>query len=145
MFFNALGSFPLGDDGITIATGPVTGTLNATLGALTVSATGTLGAVNNGALSATLGALTATSTATIRIAGQATVTLGSLSVVSAARLTISGQAAVTLGALTLSATALAPLGEVRKASRVRGYNTQSAARPAAQSSSRPAALQTLVN
>jgi hypothetical protein len=86
----------------------VEGTLNVTLGALTLAATG-LATVSLGTLNVTLGALTMTATGTApRSQGTLNVTLGALTLVATSKALSSGTLNVTLDALTLAATGKAP-------------------------------------
>lgn len=78
------------------------GELNQTLGALTLSSTGSLSIT--GALSQPLGALTLSSTGQLSIRGTLTQTLGSLTLASTGQLSITGALTQTLGAVTLSST-----------------------------------------
>lgn len=80
-----------------------TGTLSATLGGLTLSATGAL--TISGSLGATLGELSLSATGQLPIAGTLTRTLGGLSLSATGTLPIAASATVTLAALAVSATA----------------------------------------
>jgi hypothetical protein len=84
-----------------IENAPLSGTLAQTLGALSATATGTVGIA--GTLTATLGAATTTAAGTVAIAGSASPTLGGLTGTATGTVAISGSAAPTLGAATLSA------------------------------------------
>jgi len=79
-----------------------TGSLTATLGAATLSATGALPIT--GSATVTLGAATVSATGSLPITGALTATLGAATVAGTGSLPITGAATVTLGAATLSAT-----------------------------------------
>jgi hypothetical protein len=79
------------------------GTVNATLGAATLSADGSVGSGGRtGNLSATLGAVTLSAAATLPIAASSSVTLGSVTSSAAGTVAIVGTATPTLGAVTAS-------------------------------------------
>lgn len=79
----------------------VSGTLTATLGAATLSSTGTV--VLAGTTTATLGAATLASTAKVAIAGTSTATLAAATLSATGTLAISGTATATLAATTVVA------------------------------------------
>ena len=87
---------------VALATGGLTGTLSQTLGALTISAAGTV--ETHGTASPTLGALTAAATGTVSVSGSLSSTLGAATLAGTATVEIAGSLSATLGALTLSAT-----------------------------------------
>lgn len=93
-----------------VSTG-ITGTLSATLGALTAASVGALAIRASGAN--TLGAMAAAGAGKLAIAGTSSSTLGELTASAAGSLAIAGAASATLGAVTSSATgALAITGAV---------------------------------
>lgn len=93
-----------------VSTG-ITGTLSATLGALTAASVGALAIRASGAN--TLGAMTAAGAGRLAIAGTSSSTLGELTASAASSLAIVGATSATLGAVTSSATgALAITGAV---------------------------------
>lgn len=81
----------------------VSGTLTATLGALTLSSAGTVDV--QGTLSKTLGAATLSSTGTVDVVGSTSQTLGNLTSSSTATVAVVGESNPTLGSLTASASA----------------------------------------
>jgi len=84
----------------------VTGTLAQTLGGLGLVATGHVDSpTRHGILNATLGSLQASSTGTVRVAGAAAVTLGPVALSATGAVAASGSVAATLGPLTLVAAA----------------------------------------
>jgi hypothetical protein len=80
----------------------VSGTLAQTLGPLTAAATGTVDVV--GTVASTLGALTAAGTGTVAVAGTTSQTLGALTAASTGTVDVAGSTSQTLGAATLVAT-----------------------------------------
>lgn len=99
----AYGRGPVSDAVAEAPSGDATGTLNVTLGELTLAATASTTA--HGALAVTLGALTVAGTASTVAHGALAVTLGALTVAGTASTTAHGTLAVTLGALTLAGAA----------------------------------------
>lgn len=85
----------------TPAASGASGSLSATLGELTLSASGTIAI--KGALDTTLGAVTLVSAGTIAVNGTSSVTLGALTSVAAGVVAVKGAVNQTLGAATLSA------------------------------------------
>jgi hypothetical protein len=85
--------------GASSLTPAVNGTLNQTLGALTLVATATV--LITASLNQTLGALTATGTGSAPIDSDEDQTLGALTVASAAQVLIDADLSITLGMLTL--------------------------------------------
>lgn len=85
---------------------PARGSADITLGAMTAAATGTVPA--RGALSITLGAITLDAAGTVPVRGEASITLGALVLAATGTVAtgqgITGSANITLGALTVSAT-----------------------------------------
>jgi len=80
------------------------GTLNTTLGALTLASSGTVAnQVFTGTLSTTLGSLTLVATAKALASGSLNTTLGALTLASSGKALVQGTLGTTLGALTLSA------------------------------------------
>lgn len=92
---------------------PIGGTLSATLGDVTLAATGSGVSTINGSLSATLENVTVASTGQLRIAGTLTTTLGAVTSTASGALRIAGSTNATLGALASSAT-----GQLRIASQL---------------------------
>lgn len=105
--------------------GGATGTLSATLGALTSAATGTVQV--RGASTQTLGALTSASSGTVAVVGSSSNTLGALTSTSAGTVAVVGTASNTLGALTLSSAGTTATGPVGTLSATLGSLTSSAA------------------
>lgn len=87
---------------LTIGTGGISGVVNATLGALTSSATGTVAIA--GTLSSTLGALLSSGTGALNNNGAVNVTLGALTSSATGALAITGTTSANLGELTCVAT-----------------------------------------
>lgn len=80
------------------------GTANVTLGAVTLSAAGTVAAPGtSGSASITLAALTTTAAGTVTVAGTATNTLAALTTTAAGTVAVAGAATATLGATTVNA------------------------------------------
>lgn len=79
----------------------VTGTVSATLAAMTASAAATVALA--GAAAVTLAALTTAATGTVALAGAASPTLAAVTTSAAGTVALTGAASVTLGAVTLSA------------------------------------------
>jgi len=86
---------------VVISTGN-TGTLAVTLGAVTLSATGTLAIA--GTAAPTVGAVTSVATGTLALAGAASPTLGDVTLAGTSAVAIAGEVAATLGTITLAAT-----------------------------------------
>lgn len=79
----------------------INGSLSQTIGAVTLSSTGTLAI--QGSLSATIAPITLSSTASVAITGSETTTLGPVTLSATGSLAIQGSLAATLDAITLSA------------------------------------------
>lgn len=103
-FYNALVAYFA-----AIVAGPtaITGSASITLGALTVSATGTLAIT--GSASVTLGALTTVSAAKLPITGTGGSQLGALTTTASGKLSITGAANITLGALQSTGSGVLPI------------------------------------
>ncbi len=86
----------------TVGSGGITGELTATLGEVTVVAAGAV--TISGALTATLDALTSSGAGTVAVAGTLNATLGALTLNGAGTVAIAGAATIPLGDLTLGAT-----------------------------------------
>lgn len=80
----------------------ISGTLSATLGALTASASGAVAV--QGSLSATLGTMTASASGAVAVKGTTSTTLGALALAAAGAVAIKGSTSQTLGGLTLAST-----------------------------------------
>ena len=90
------------DPTLADSTGPISGTLNQTLGAFTQAATGRL--LIQGQASQTIGAFTQVATGRLLIKGQLSQTLGAFTQSATGKLLIKGQAAQTVGEFTQAST-----------------------------------------